>query len=391
MYRASYHTCASRGGTGSTGSSGRVGATSVVDLRPLFASMKVLSLAEIRTVVDSKNSNVLAVQEPATAGFRRPAGELDPGLGLVIGAMRARRYTVLIADRTSGVVRRVTISLRPALAVVFGILMLPVLIGLGARWSARGEINEVRAANVVLQEENGSYRAATGALTTQIQSLESVINELGVRSMLDPEQARAMQKLPAVIKARAAGGSQTSTAVVAGMLPTALTSPEDTFGVLRDLLGGLESRLLNVRKEVERREALAAATPSIWPAHGWVTGWFGGRSDPFTGESGFHQGLDISLEKGQPVFATADGRVESASYSGDYGNMVVITHGFGLLTRYGHLSAFTVKAGETIKRGQVIGYVGASGRATGPHVHYEIFANGRLLNPLQLLTQQSGR
>ena len=122
--------------------------------------------------------------------------------------MRARRYTILIADRSSGVVRRVTISLRPTLAVVSGILMLPVLIGLGAKWSARAEIDEVRGSNTILQEENGSYRAATGALTTQIQSLEGVINELGARATLDPAQARAMQKLPAVVKARAAGGSQ---------------------------------------------------------------------------------------------------------------------------------------------------------------------------------------
>ena len=107
-------------------------------------------------------------------------------------------------------------------------------------------------------------------------------------------------------------------------------SPEDTFGVLRTLLQGLESRLRNVRKDVERQEALAAATPSIWPAHGWLTGTFGGRSDPFTGEPGFHQGLDISTEKGQPVYATADGTVESASYTGDYGNLIVLRHDFGL-------------------------------------------------------------
>jgi murein DD-endopeptidase MepM/ murein hydrolase activator NlpD len=301
--------------------------------------------------------------------------------------MRARRYTVLIADRSSGVVRRVTFSLWPTLAVVVGVLMLPVLIGLGAKWAARAETEEFRAANATLLEENGSYRATTGELTTQIQSLEGVINDLGVRSTLDPAQARAMQKLPAVVKARAAGGSPTSTAAVATVLPTAFTSPDDTFGVLRDLLGGLESRLRNVRKEVERREALAAATPSLWPAHGWLTGTFGGRSDPFTGEAGFHQGIDISTEKGQPVYATADGKIESASYIGDYGNLIVIQHGFGLATRYGHLSGFAVKPGQTIKRGQVIGYVGATGRATGAHVHYEILANGQLLNPLQLLTQ----
>ena len=161
--------------------------------------------------------------------------------------------------------------------------------------------------------------------------------------------------------------------------------------MLRTLLQGLESRLRNVRKDVERQEALAAATPSIWPAHGWLTGTFGGRSDPFTGEPGFHQGLDISTEKGQPVYATADGSVESAAYTGDYGNLIVLRHDFGLTTRYGHLSSFNVKPGATVKRGDVIGYVGSTGRSTGAHLHYEILANGKLINPLQLLTQPAYR
>ena len=125
-----------------------------------------------------------------------------------------------------------------------------------------------------------------------------------------------MAKLPAVIKARGrAAAARSRTPPSRTSLSTSLTSPEDTFGVLRDLLQGLESRLRYVRRDVERREALAAATPSIWPAHGWLTGTFGGRSDPFTGEPGFHQGIDISADKGQPVFATADGVVESAAYS----------------------------------------------------------------------------
>jgi murein DD-endopeptidase MepM/ murein hydrolase activator NlpD len=171
------------------------------------------------------------------------------------------------------------------------------------------------------------------------------------------------------------------------MLSTPFASPEKTFGVLRGLLEGLEHRLTFVRRDVERREALASATPSIWPTRGWLTGTFGGRSDPFTGEPAFHQGLDISTEKGQPVFATADGSVAAASYTGDYGNLIVLRHDFGLSTRYGHLSAFAVKAGESVRRGDIIGYVGSTGRSTGAHLHYEIIANGALLNPLQLLTQ----
>lgn len=303
--------------------------------------------------------------------------------------MFSRRYTVLIADRSTGVVRRVTISLRSVALVVGSALAMPVLIGLGAKWSASLEVHQLQATNSVLTVENGNYRETTGELAGQIQSLEGVIDELGSRSALDPEQARAMAKLPAVIKARAAGGTSQTNAAISNVMSTSLVSPEDTFGVLRTLLSALETRLSTVRKGVERQEKLAAATPSIWPAKGWLTGTFGGRSDPFTGEAAFHQGLDISASKGQPVYATADGRVDSASYVSEYGNLVVLSHDFGLTTRYGHLSGFKVKAGEMVHRGDVIGYVGSTGRSTGAHLHYEILANGKLLNPLQLLTQQT--
>jgi murein DD-endopeptidase MepM/ murein hydrolase activator NlpD len=305
--------------------------------------------------------------------------------------MRARRYTFVIADQTTGIVRRFSISLRPTLATVFVVLAIPLLMGIGSSRKARMEIDQLRANNGTLEVENGSYRAATAELTTQIQMLEGVINDLGARAQLDPTQARAMQKLPAVVKARATGGTSVSNLAISQLAKTPLSSPEDIFGLLREVLQGLENRLRYVRTDVERREALAASTPSIWPAHGWLTGTFGGRSDPFTGERGFHQGLDISTEKGQPVFATADGRVDSAGYSGDYGNLIVLRHNFGLTTRYGHLSAFKVKVGQTVKRGDVIGYVGSTGRSTGTHVHYEILANGQLINPLQLLTQPAKR
>src|ERR1700730_8348168 len=103
--------------------------------------------------------------------------------------MRARRYTILIADRSSGVVRRVGLSLRPAIAVTLGILSVPVLMGLGAKWSARTEIAQLQSSNSLLLVENGNYRSATGELTGQIQSLAGAINDLGARASLTPEQA----------------------------------------------------------------------------------------------------------------------------------------------------------------------------------------------------------
>jgi murein DD-endopeptidase MepM/ murein hydrolase activator NlpD len=304
--------------------------------------------------------------------------------------MRARRYTVILADRSTGLVRRFTLSLRPAIAICLAVASLPILMGLGARWKAQYAIDQLRAANTALEVENTSYRSATGELTSQIQSLEGVVDDLGTRAKLDPAAANAIRKLPAAIRQRAVGGPMAAS-VLSSVLTTSLTSPEDTFGALRDLLQGLESRLNFVRHDVERREALASATPSIWPTRGGLTGFFGGRSDPFTGEPAYHQGIDISTEKGQAVFATADGVVETAAYSGDYGNLIVLSHEFGLSTRFGHLSAFAVKPGQSVKRGDIVGYVGSTGRSTGAHLHYEILVNGRLINPLQLLAQPAAR
>lgn len=302
--------------------------------------------------------------------------------------MLSRRYTVVIADRSTGVMRRVTVSVRGVVGTVIGTLMLPVLIGLGLRWSAVAEIAQLRTTNATLEVENGNFRANTGELTAQIQSLEHVITELGERSALDPDQAKALQRLPAVVKARAAGGTAQPNAPISSVLSGSLTNPEDTFGVLKALLQALEGRLTYVRRDVERQEALVAAHPSIWPTYGWLTGTFGGRPDPFTGERAFHQGLDISTAKGQAVYATANGTVESAGHSGEYGNLIVVRHDFGLSTRYGHLSKFNVKPGQPVKRGDIIGFVGSTGRSTGAHLHYEVLANGKLINPLPLLTQK---
>ena len=299
--------------------------------------------------------------------------------------MHSKRYTVVIADRSTGVVRRLTVPLRPALVALACVVVVPILIGLGARWSGSAQINSLEAARADLEMENASFRQATAELTSQITSLDAAIEELSQRSEIDATTLKAVRQLPALVRTRAAGGGKAA-AAAAPLLAAAATSPENTFGILRDLLGALESRLRLVRSDVEQRGAVAQATPSIWPAHGWLSGGFGNRADPFTGERDYHPALYISTDKGYPVYATADGAVESAAYSGNYGNLIVLDHGFGMLTRYGHLSKFNVKAGERVRRGQVIGFVGATGRATGAHLHYEVWLNGQPVNPLRLLT-----
>ena len=298
----------------------------------------------------------------------------------------SRRYTIVLADRRTGVVRRFTVGLWPSVAAGTFVLALPVLIGTGAALKAKNEVEALYASAAALEIENANYRTATETLSGQIQGLQAAINELGAKAALDPSLSSAMDRLPAVVKNRAMGGAGTDAAALSAL--PGLQSPESTFGLLREILQGIESRLTSVRGDVDRRNALAAATPSIWPAHGWLSSNVGARKDPITGGADYHQGLDISADFGSPVYATADGTVNHAAREGSYGNLITIDHGYGLETRYGHLSKYQVKPGAKVKRGQVIGNVGSTGRSTGSHLHYEVRVNGRLLNPLQLLLQQ---
>jgi murein DD-endopeptidase MepM/ murein hydrolase activator NlpD len=131
--------------------------------------------------------------------------------------------------------------------------------------------------------------------------------------------------------------------------------------------------------------AAAAAAPTIWPVMGRITSSFGERLDPFRGEGAFHAGVDISCGYGQAVMATADGTVTYADFYTGYGRMIEIDHGNGIVTRYGHLSGFAVADGQVIRRGEVIGYVGLSGRSTGPHLHYEVRIHDTPVNPHKYL------
>ena len=131
--------------------------------------------------------------------------------------------------------------------------------------------------------------------------------------------------------------------------------------------------------------ARSAAAPSLWPVLGRLTSSFGERIDPFNGEGAFHAGVDISVPYGTPVVAPADGTVEVADFQSGYGKMIKLSHGNGITTRYGHLSAFAVTEGQKVHRGQLIGYVGATGRVTSPHLHYEVRINETPVNPHKYL------
>lgn len=148
---------------------------------------------------------------------------------------------------------------------------------------------------------------------------------------------------------------------------------------------GENTELENSLRQIERTSS-PANLPTMWAHLGKINNEFGFRRNPFGGRAyEFHPGMDIDGERGDSIMAPANGTILSAGYKGGYGNMVEIDHGNGLVTRYGHMSKIEASAGEPIQRGQLIGYVGSTGRSTGPHLHYELRLNDKPINPRHFL------
>jgi len=146
-----------------------------------------------------------------------------------------------------------------------------------------------------------------------------------------------------------------------------------------------EGDLKRLSSHLEEQQTLLNFTPSVWPVKGWISSRFGYRVSPFTGRRELHKGLDIVNRKGTPVVVTADGRVVFAGHKHGYGKMVIVDHGLGRLTKYGHLSKISVHSGDSVTRGQELGKIGSTGRSTGPHLHYEVVVNGKAVDPVDYL------
>lgn len=149
-----------------------------------------------------------------------------------------------------------------------------------------------------------------------------------------------------------------------------------------------EQGVLELYNTLSERQNLLSATPSIKPARGWFTSKFGYRISPFTGRPVMHNGLDIAASPGAPVFAPADGIVSYAGYDPGYGKLVSIDHGYGVITRYGHLSRISVEVGQRVKRRDLVAAVGNTGRSTGPHLHYEVRVNNIPVDPINYVLDE---
>jgi murein DD-endopeptidase MepM/ murein hydrolase activator NlpD len=158
--------------------------------------------------------------------------------------------------------------------------------------------------------------------------------------------------------------------------------------ILQERTGALQDSFKVLDVAYAKQALILSSTPSIMPVKGLYGNGFGWRRDPFTGMRDFHQGLDIVAPPGSRVLAPADGVVTQVGPSGGFGNCVFISHGYGLVTRFGHLQSFSVKPGQKVRRGDPIGTVGSTGRSTGPHLHYEVLLHQRNVDPIRYILDE---
>jgi len=242
-----------------------------------------------------------------------------------------------------------------------------------------------------LRTENEDLKVQLRTLGQQMETIQNQFNRV---SELDHKIRLATGLEITQSSMMGAGGPETD-----GSLAMSLLLPPDEASQVRKIASKLsqldvvlqnqELSLEELDSYFEDNESMITATPSIWPVRGMVTSEFGIRESLFhTGGSSLHTGLDIAAPTGTLIRAGADGVVTYAAWESGYGNLVVISHGYGLATKYGHCAGIMVKEGQAVKRGQVIATVGATGQATGPHVHYEVLVHGVPVNPRKYIFEQ---
>lgn len=305
----------------------------------------------------------------------------------------AKRYTVLFIDDKGNPVRESLVSKRAIRMLVFVAI---VLIGLCAAGTYRFiDMQKALADKDALLTKIDQQTSAIENQRDQLQSFAHEINNLksSLIALNDFEsKIRIMANLehkPDKASLLAIGGSMPED------LDPNLPLNQDHDRLVREMHDHIDhvqqassvqgSSFESLMKSLESKRNLLAATPSLRPTKGWFSSTFGYRVSPFTGRKEFHKGLDIANRNGTPIIAPADGVVTYSKKKWLIGNMISIDHGYGMVTRYGHLSKMLKKKGSRVKRGEVIALMGNTGRSTGPHLHYEVRLNGVPVNPVKYI------
>jgi murein DD-endopeptidase MepM/ murein hydrolase activator NlpD len=288
-------------------------------------------------------------------------------------------YTLIVVPHAKARFRKIQVSVRFTKWVlgvggVVSLALAGVLIHFSSIASEVYQLRRLKGENEALLLKTRDYEDNAGKLQAKVQSLQNTITKLGIMAGL--EQSLPDARLGGV------GGAAAADAIAPGL--EASTSLSDMDRELSDLA----SRSERLEEFYKDQSLLLASTPSVWPVRGYLSASFGNRKDPFTGQWDFHPGIDISTPSGTKIMAPADGVVVSSGKKGAYGNAVVIDHGHGIITRYGHMDAFNVRPGQRVRRGDVIGFVGSTGRSTGYHLHYEVWVRDQVQNPIHFILDE---
>ena len=295
--------------------------------------------------------------------------------------MDKKYYTFLFFPGAHGALRTISlpiyiVHLVLALSVV-GIMTITAMVNSYARMLLKvSNYNSLRTEREALKVENHTLQNVVSRTNAQLGSLQSLAAEVALTYGFG--QGHRL-RFPAAALALAA---QTDSSV-----DSSYRASLYAFNLIKGWSSNPSGDAVALGMFPNSEWGLETV-PSLWPVRGWISAGFGQRMDPFSGEDAFHRGVDIAASWGTKVEASADGLVLQAGPGVGYGNEVLITHGFGLMTKYGHLSKIYVVVGEEVKRGQRIGAVGMTGRATGPHLHYEVIVDGTPVNPAKYLRGQ---
>jgi len=260
------------------------------------------------------------------------------------------------------------------------------------------ELNVLREEAVTLRGQTTSFSVSLDDLKRRMLAMKEINQRLRIMLGIDDQRPSDMMSgkggnevpmdegqpiLQGVAPVAPPVGLQDlppSEAAANGDMPLAEKVQQDIAWL--DRHSTVEERILEELIEAAKdKSARWAATPSIWPVRGWVTSGFGARVSPFTGQLAMHDGLDIGAAPSTPVLASANGHVRAAGFDAKMGNLVLIDHGYGVQTEYGHLSKLLVRQGQKVKRGDVVALVGSTGLSTGPHLHYMVKVKGQTVNP----------
>ena len=305
--------------------------------------------------------------------------------------LRKRYYILFVARDEDGRIRKIPLPLQYAYgfvaAALIGAFTIVGLAGSYTRMLLKTEsFNQVRQDRENLRKGYKQMAQIAHDRDVQVASLGALASE--VTALYGLRQNKLGSAKPVAAASAAEAPTPTTLALTDDVNQQQVRLSIDQFYALRaQALSGRVSRALESGLSLSFAGdwTQLADAPSIWPIEGRVTSSFGEREDPFNGEGTFHSGVDIGASYGAPVRATADGEVSAASMGAGYGREVVLDHGHDVMTVYGHLSAVAVLPGQHVIRGQVIGYVGQSGRSTGPHLHYEVRVHSVPVNPHKYL------